>query len=344
MKTTVLIVDPMALARKGLTELFDGSDSVEVIAAVSSPRTAERIVRERRPDAIVFDLPAPFDGAEKSFREFRERDGVPLVLFTSLGEEGTALAGLVGCSEIVRKPTTNLAESIRSLRDEIETALRRVTRFERIPARKQTLSADARPCSVLPSKPTAWVIAIGASTGGTEAIAEVLSKLPGDSPGVLMVQHMPAEYTRGFAERLNDLTELEVREAKDGDEVVPGLALLAPGGVQMSLLPAGDEFRVRVGGREKVNGHCPSVDVLMHSVARHAARRAIGVLLTGMGDDGADGLKSIRDAGGGTIAQDEATCVVYGMPREAVLRGAAERVAAIEDIARQIQILASRRK
>jgi two-component system chemotaxis response regulator CheB len=238
-----------------------------------------------------------------------------------------------------RKPAAALARGIAQLRSDLETVLRKAHQEDRLHPRPRPDAVDGVP--LVRSSP-GQVIAIGASTGGTEALAELLAHLPASVPGVLLVQHMPALFTRRFAERLDEASDLEVKEAVDGDEVRPGRALLAPGGRHMTLQPHGDGYRVRVERGEKVNGHCPSVDVLMRSVARHAGPRAIGVLLTGMGRDGADGMKSIREAGGGTIAQDEATSLVYGMPKEAVRCGGAARVVPLPDIPRHVLDLLGR--
>lgn len=343
MKTAVLIVDPMPLARKVLSELFARSSTIEVVAAVSSPRAAERIIRVRRPDVIVFDLQPPYEADADHLGTLRDRWNIRLLLFSSLGEAcerrlAERLTLVPG--EITAKPTTNFAEATFAKQGELESAIWRSTHMERNGSR--TDAAAPGHCRPGPLALPDRVIAIGASTGGTEALAAVLSQLPRETPGLVVVQHMPGAYTRQFADRLNGLGELRVREAKDGDALVPGLALLAPGGVQMAVVPGPAGYRVRVRGDEMVNGHCPSVDVLMYSVARHVGARAIGVLLTGMGADGALGMKVIREGGGGTIAQDEASSVVYGMPREALRLGGVERVVPLGDIARQILVLAAR--
>jgi two-component system chemotaxis response regulator CheB len=343
MKTRLLVIDPMPLARKALAEALHGSEAVEVVAAVSGPGPAERKLPSARPDILLVDVQPPVEPALEALRRLRELWPVPVVLYTALegpDRESVLDALRVPRSAVFAKPATNLAQRTADLAGAIEAAVRKAHQDDRLRwrSKRRELAAAPRP----PRPAGARVIAIGASTGGTEAIAEVLARLPAEVPGVVIVQHMPAGFTRMFAERLNELSALEVREADDGDEVRPGQALLAPGGLQMTVAPAAGGFVVRVAAGEKVSGHCPSVDVLMHSVARHAGPRAVGVLLTGMGSDGAEGMKAIRQAGGATLAQDEATSVVYGMPREAYLRGGADKVVPLPDIPRQLLAVLAR--
>jgi two-component system chemotaxis response regulator CheB len=343
----------MPLARKVLTEVLRGSAVVQVVAAVSGARAAVRAFPAARPDVILLDVQPAAAPEMERLRALRPDRPLPAVLFTALeGGEQEAVASALGVlpAHVLTKPPTNLAEATAALRPDLETALRKAHHADLLRARpgaplEEASFSSSRARAPAPTGselPGARVIAIGASTGGTEAIARVLAKLPAEVPGVVIVQHMPAGFTRPFAQRLNDLGALEVREAADGDEVRPGRALVAPGGCQMTVARAGGGYVVRVAPGPKVNGHCPSVDVLMRSAARHAGPWAVGVLLTGMGGDGAEGMKAIRAAGGGTVAQDEATSVVYGMPREAVRRGGTESVAPLDDIARHILLLAAR--
>jgi two-component system chemotaxis response regulator CheB len=332
----------MPLARKALSEALRDSATVEVVATVSGAGAAERRLADTRPEVLLLDVQPPVGPELARLRALREVWPIPVVFFTDLagGDREAVIDALaVQRSAVIAKPPTNLAQETVALTGVIETAIRRAYQDDMLHWRKKKRTPVAAPRTL--AVPTGGVIALGASTGGTEAIAEVLGRLPRTLPGLVLVQHMPAGFTRLFAERLNDLGELEVKEAEDGDAVRPGRALLAPGGLQMTLAPTGSGYVVRVKPGERVNGHCPSVDVLMLSVARHIGKRAVGVLLTGMGNDGAAGMKAIRDAGGETIAQDEATSVVYGMPREAFLCGGAEKVVPLPDIPWQILTLVS---
>jgi two-component system chemotaxis response regulator CheB len=340
MKTKLLVIDAMPLARKALAEALRASEAIEVVAVVSGAGAAERKLPAARPDVILLDVQPPVGPEVEALRRLKELWPVPIVLFTALeGQDREEVIDVlqVPRSAVLAKPATNLAQRTADLAGTIEEAIRKVHQDDRLRWKKKRreLVAVPRPLRTLGTR----VIAIGASTGGTEAITEVLARLPADVPGLVIVQHMPSGFTRMFAERLNEVSELKVKEAADGDEVRPGQALLAPGGYQMELVPAGDGYAVHVWTGEKVNGHCPSVDVLMLSVARLAGRLAIGVLLTGMGSDGAEGMKAIRQAGGGTIAQDEASSVVYGMPREAYLRGGAAQVVSLAGIPKHILAL-----
>jgi two-component system chemotaxis response regulator CheB len=340
MKTRLLVIDPMPLARKALADALRGSEAVEVAATVSGSGPAERKLVVARPDVFLLDVQQPIAREVEAFRHLRELWPVPVVLFTALDQSDRDVvieALRVPRSAVLLKPATNLAQRTAELATAIEAAVRKVHQDDRLHWRKKRRESAAVPRS--PRIAGTRVVAIGASTGGTEAIAEVLARLPAEVPGVVIVQHMPAGFTRMFAERLNELSELKVTEAADGDEVREGQALLAPGGYQMTLALAGDGYLVRVAPGAKVSGHCPSVDVLMQSVARHAGSLAAGVLLTGMGSDGAEGMKAIRAAGGVTIAQDERTSVVYGMPKEALLRGGVDRVVPLQDIPRQLLAL-----
>lgn len=336
-RTRLLIIDPMALVRQALTRGLAESGSVQVVATASSAPLARRKILTARPDVIVLDLRPPFAPEITCLQEIAAFLPIPLVLLTSLGpsDRRTVIEALnIKRSQVLAKPASGLVEGLGAMMGAIESTVRRAHLDE-----WRRWQAKRRRSVVLPFAPTPGrdrIIVIGASTGGTEAIGEILSQLPRSAPGVVIVQHMPAGFTRMFAERLNELSELAVKEAEDGDDVVAGRALVAPGGYQTRIVAAGSGYQVRVERAPRVNRHCPSVDVLMGSVAEHAGTSAVGVILTGMGDDGADGLRRMRAAGALTLAQDEASCVVFGMPKAAREQGGVERVLPLSEIPRAL--------
>lgn len=248
----------------------------------------------------------------------------------------------LGAIDFVTKPRIDVARGTGELADEIVAKVKAAggakVRGKRIPRPTSAAPPPPRPALF---KGTYKILAMGASTGGTEALREVLCALPPDAPGIVIVQHMPEHFTRAFANRLDSLARVRVSEARDGDRVLPGHALIAPGNFHMELVRSGADFRVRVFSADPVNRHRPSVDVLFHSCARAAAQNAVGVILTGMGDDGARGLLAMRSAGARTIAQDEATCVVFGMPKEAIAHGGAEFIEPLPRVAQAALRLAA---
>jgi two-component system chemotaxis response regulator CheB len=343
-RTRLLVIDALALVRKTLTHGLAGAATVEVVANASSARLAMRKIPRARPDVILLDLRPPLEPEIACLQEIATYAALPMVLLTSLGqsERRTVIEALnIRRSLVLAKPGTGLVEGLGTMMAAIEAAVRRahLEEWRRWRAKRRRIVAP--PAVTPPGRDR--IIAIGASTGGTEAIAEILGQLPRATPGVVIVQHMPSGFTRMFAERLNELSELEVKEAEDGDEVRPGRALLAPGGSQMRIVAAGLGYRVRVEHAPRVNGHCPSVDVLLRSVAEHARAAAIGVILTGMGDDGADGLRRVHEAGATTLAQDEASCVVFGMPKAARDRGGVDRLLPLREIPRALLSSRTRR-
>ena len=263
---------------------------------------------------------------------------IPTVMVSSLTQRGkqiTIEALDAGAVDFVAKPTSNVAAGLNAMLMELRAKVKIASTAN--VSHWKGKRVEPRPQAIVGSKALAEstdkVIAIGASTGGTEAIRRVVEEFPVNTPGVVIVQHMPPGFTKMFAERLNQLSQMEVREAKDGDRIRSGLILIAPGGIQLKVIRSGGFYQVRCGGSEKVSGHCPSVDVMMHSVAQHVGRNAIGAMLTGMGQDGAEGMLAMKNAGAHCIAQDEASSVVFGMPKVAYDKGGASRLVPLDKIA-----------
>jgi two-component system chemotaxis response regulator CheB len=298
------------------------------VSAASDAFIGLRKIRERRPDVIVLDLELPKMDGLTFLRKLMAEDPIPVVVCSTLAGPGTeaAIRALEeGAVEVIHKPTLGarqfIEESVTQVIDAVEAA------FASRPVRRSRRPAPPAFTKLpLLRTTTDRIIAIGASTGGTEAIREILESMPPDAPGTLVVQHMPELFTAAFARRLDQLCRIEVREARHGDRVTEGLALIAPGNHHLRLLRSGAHYLVEVTSGPPVSRHRPSVDVLFQSVAQAAGPNAVGALLTGMGDDGAEGLLAMLRAGAATFAQDEASCIVFGMPREAILRGAAQHV------------------
>jgi two-component system chemotaxis response regulator CheB len=334
----VLVIDDSALVRELLSGLIAEDPELEVVGTAANPYVAWEKIQRLRPDVLTLDVEMPRMDGLTFLEVLMRRRPMPVVMISSLTEEGaaTTLRALeLGAVDFVAKPKIDLANGTIELAAEILAKIRAAAGArvrQASPARPSRPSGRTQePGALLRS--THRVIAIGASTGGTEALREVLSALPPDAPGVVVVQHMPEKFTRAFAERLNGLCQIRVKEAADGDRILPGHALIAAGNFHLEVFRSGATYAVRVRDGEPVNRHRPSVDVLFHSCAQALGRNAVGVILTGMGDDGARGLKAMRDAGAGTIAQDADSCVVFGMPREAIELGAAAEVLPLPEIA-----------
>lgn len=338
----VLLVDDSAVVRQVLQALLDSEPDIEVIGTASDPVFARQKMARDWPDVIVLDIEMPRMDGLTFLRQLMAERPTPVVICSSLTGQGTqtglqALAA--GAVEVITKPTIGLKEFLHDAADELRHAVRAAARAR---VRAQPATASAAIASLAAQAPSAMaqtterIVAIGASTGGTQAIEHVLTALPQVSPGIAIVQHMPERFTASLAARLDGLCRIEVREARHGDRLRPGLALIAPGGRHMQLRRSGAQYVVDVVDGPPVNRHRPSVDVLLRSVARHAGRNALGIILTGMGDDGARGLLEMREAGAATVAQDEASCVVYGMPKEAVRLGAAQHSLPLPAIAARI--------
>jgi two-component system chemotaxis response regulator CheB len=335
--TRVLVVDDSAVVRQTLTKLLSDAGGFEVEVA-ADPIIAMRRMADARPDVIVLDLEMPRMDGLTFLGKIMAEDPIPVVVCSSFSRSAgraaiTALSA--GAVDIVTKPELGVRDFLEESAVAIVDAVRAAARA-RLPGRigpaAQRPAPRAAPAAS-PATPAEWpIVAVGASTGGTEALAEILRAMPADGPSMLIVQHMPEGFTRAFAERLNASSAMEVKEAANDDPVRPALALIAPGNRHLRLRGRAPRHRVEVSGGPFIARHRPSVDALFESVARSAGAAAVGVLLTGMGDDGAQGLLAMRDAGARTLVQDEASSVVFGMPRAAIQRGAAQEVLSLHAI------------
>lgn len=353
----VLIVDDSATVRQALSTVLQSDPQIEVIGTAADPYVAARRMRDIVPDVITLDVEMPRMDGITFLRKLMHQHPIPVVMCSSLVESGSVTlmqAMEAGAVDVILKPAIGVAEHLSDARIQIcdivkAAAHARVSkRAEKasplMPGKK--LTADA----VLPppgrnamAKTTEAVVCIGASTGGTESLRTVLEMLPATTCGIVIVQHMPEKFTTSFAARLNTLCEMEVKEAADGDTVLRGQVLIAPGNYHTVLERSGARYYVSVREGPLVSRHRPSVDVLFRSAARSAGSNAVGIIMTGMGDDGANGLKEMKEAGAITVAQDEATSVVFGMPKEAIARGAADRIVPLGQIAREILIATAHR-
>ncbi len=331
----VLIVDDSAIVRKILTEQLGRDSGIEVVGTAPDPYVAREKIVALNPDVITLDVEMPRMDGITFLRKLMQHRPIPVIVLSSLAAKGSkvALEALAaGAVEVVCKPGTSYSvhETCAALVEKIKTASR--AQVEKLVTPEQ--GGAAGPSRLAMAETTNKVFAIGSSTGGVQALMEVLTAFPANAPGTLVVQHMPANFTQSFAERLNDNCAMTVVEAKDGDRVVPGKVLLAPGGYHMLLRRSGANYYVTVKDGPMVCLQKPSVEVMFNSVAKYAGGNAVGAILTGMGKDGALGLKNMRDNGARTIAQDEKSCVVFGMPKEAIEQGAAEKIMPLKQIAK----------
>lgn len=333
----VLCVDDSALIRDLLTEIINSQPDMEVVAVAPDPIAARDLIKRYNPDVLTLDVEMPrMDGLDFLERLMRLRP-MPVLMVSSLtqaGSEVTLRALELGALDFVAKPSLGIRSGMLEYANEIAEKVRAAARSRPKRARRRNEPPPTRLKAPLVSSEK--LIIIGASTGGTEAIRRVLEPLPANSPAILITQHMPGGFTRSFAERLDRLCQIRVKEAADGERILPGHAYIAPGDAHLKLARNGANYVARLDTDPPVNRHRPSVDVLFHSAATQAGRNAIGVLLTGMGKDGAMGLVEMRRAGAPTIAQDEESCVVFGMPREAIALGGAEEVLSLENIASRL--------
>lgn len=329
---SVFIIDDSAVVRQVLTQILGADPGIRIAGSAPDPIFALQKMQRDWPDVVVLDVEMPRMDGITFLRKLMQERPTPVVICSTLTEKGadTTLQALsAGAVDIITKPKIGLKDFLQSGSQHMLQVIRAAARASLAPVRnRQPVSPPERkpvPVTAL-SQTTDQVVALGTSTGGTHALEAVLTHMPADCPGIVVVQHMPEKFTAAFAQRLNNLCRCEVREAADGDRVLPGLVLIAPGGRHMQLRRSGAQYRVSVADGPPVNRHKPSVDVLFRSVASVAGRNALGIIMTGMGDDGALGLLAMRQAGAHTIAQDRDSCVVFGMPREAIEKGAAVEV------------------
>jgi two-component system chemotaxis response regulator CheB len=333
-KVRVLVVDDSALVRQLVQKGLAADPGIEVVGTAPDPYVARDRILELKPDVLTLDVEMPrMDGVE-FLHKLMPQYPIPVVMLSSLTQRGkqiTLEALEAGAVDFVAKPGGDQGRKLPEMFQELRTKVKlaagaNVSHWKE----KRAAPPPSRPRDL--KEGTDKVIALGASTGGTEAIRAILPRFPVATPGIVIVQHMPPGFTQMFAERLNQLCPMEVREAKTGDRVLPGRVLIAPGGMHMRVKRSGGIYEVECREGEKVSGHCPSVDVLMHSVAEEAGANALGVMLTGMGSDGAEGMLAMRRKGARTVAQDERTCVVFGMPKVAFEKGGAERLLPLDAI------------
>ena len=340
-KIRVLVVDDSALVRDILTQGLSLDPGIEVVGSAQDPFFARDKIIELKPDVLTLDVEMPRMDGVQFLKLLMPQYPLPVVMVSSLTQKGKQItfdALEAGAVDFVSKPTSNISRGLNGMMVQLRTKVKiastaNVSHWKS--NREQLFKADARTSKAL-AESTDKVIAIGASTGGTEAIRKVLESFPINTPGTVIVQHMPPGFTKLFAERLNKLVPMEVKEATSGDRIIPGRVLIAPGDLHMTVKRSGGHYEVICSEGEKVCGHMPSVDVLMHSVAKHVGKNAYGIMLTGMGRDGAEGMLAMRNSGARNIAQDENTSVVFGMPNEAHKYGGAEKLVPVNEIASTI--------
>jgi two-component system chemotaxis response regulator CheB len=347
-KTKVMVVDDSAVVRQVIAGALKRERSIEVLASVADPIFAMQRMRANWPDVIVLDVEMPRMDGITFLRKIMSERPTPVVICSSLtvaGAETTMQALAAGAVTIVTKPKIGVRNFLLDASADLVEAVKVASRAN-VSNLRPGFPAEAVqrtfPPAVALKETTERVVALGTSTGGTQALECVLTSLPRSAPGIVVVQHMPEKFTAAFAQRLDELCQIEVKEAEDDDRVLPGRALIAPGGRQMTLKRSGAQYYVEVRSAPPVNRHCPSVDVLFRSVAKCAGKNALGIIMTGMGHDGARGLLEMREAGAQTAAQDEASCVVFGMPKEAIKLGGAEKVLPLHAISTEIALYGSR--
>jgi len=348
-KLRVLIVDDSASVRQVLAAILAEDPEIEVMATASDPFAAARRLQSELPDVIILDIEMPRMDGITFLRKIMAQRPIPVIICSSLTEEGSDLmfeAFEAGAVDIVPKPRIDTRQALLECSGRVREAVKSAARARvrprlqrRVIERKLTADAIMPPPVQGRSRPTTErIVCIGVSTGGTEALHDVLEVLPANCPGILIVQHMPQGFTAAFARRLNAACEISVKEAEDGEPVQPGSAYIAPGARHMLLQRTGLRYHIAIKDGPPVSRHRPSADVLFRSAAQYAGRNALGIIMTGMGDDGARGLLEMRKLGASTRAQDEESCVVFGMPKEAIACGAAEKVVSLSQIPKEIML------
>lgn len=351
MAIKVLVIDDSALVRETLSQILNSDLDIKVIATASDPIFGAKKIKLERPDVIVLDIEmARMDGLTFLKKMNETVDPIPCVVCSTMISEGSenAMKALeYGAAELIQKPSLGtrkfLEESKVRICDAIKSAYKSTSNIKKlIPSPLKKVVQPKLTADVILDKPTSGsttlettekIVVVGASTGGTEALKDFLTMLPDDAPGIVIVQHMPEHFTAAFANRLDSLCKIHVKEAQNGDTVIQGQALIAPGNYHTLLKRSGTRYYVEIKEGPLVSRHRPSVDVLFRSAARYAGKNAIGIIMTGMGDDGAKGMREMHDAGAYTIAQDEQSCIVYGMPGEAVKNGGVDKIVPLQNIA-----------
>ncbi|EIK44457.1 chemotaxis-specific methylesterase [Cellvibrio sp. BR] len=339
MTIDVLVVDDSAVVRQVLTAVLNEAPDINVYATASDPIFAQQQMQKKWPDVIVLDIEMPRMDGLTFLRRIMSEQPTPVIICSSLAEKGAELslqALSAGAIDIITKPQLGVKDFLLDAKNLLWQTVRGAAGAH---VARRGSSAPSKPLAASPAvdlvamtATTDSIIVIGTSTGGTQALEQILAKIPRTCPGIAVVQHMPEKFTAAFAKRLDGLCEVDIKEAESGDRLIPGRVLIAPGGHHLEVQRSGAQYIAKVFRGPSVNRHCPSVDVLFRSAARAAGRNAMGIILTGMGDDGARGLLEMRQAGCRTIAQDEASCVVFGMPKEAINLGAAKEVMSLAQI------------
>jgi two-component system, chemotaxis family, protein-glutamate methylesterase/glutaminase len=337
----VVVVDDSALMRQILTEMLNGAPDITVVASAPDANVARELIKQHSPDVLTLDIEMPIMDGIAFLERIMTLRPMPVIMISSLtmqGAQSTMRALELGAVDYIAKPTTDLHKGMQVLAEELRAKVRIAAKAKVKPYVMQTRQIYDKKVEHAPTPTGAIdkIIAIGASTGGVEAITEVLNGMPPNTPPIIITQHMPEKFTASFAQRLNSITPLNVTEAKNGDRLEMGHAYIAPGGYHLELVKAAGIFSCKVQQEVAVSGHRPSVDVLFRSVAKSAGKQAVGVILTGMGRDGAEGLLAMHQAGAQTFGQDEASCVVYGMPKAAFDIGAVDTQCTLKDISKQL--------
>lgn len=331
----VLVVDDSALMRSLLSEIIRSEPEFLLVGAASDAYAAKDLVNQYRPDVITLDVEMPKVDGLTFLEKLMKARPTAVIMISSLTEQGadvTLRALELGAVDYLAKPKLDIAKGIEQYRAEIISKIRSAAKANIASSKPRTVSQPGK----IQFKTTEKLIAIGASTGGTEAIKAVLTQLPIDSPGIVITQHMPPGFTTSFANRLNSLCRITVQEAKGGERIVPGYAYLAPGDKHLKVVRSGADFRIELDDGPRVSGHKPAVDVMFQSVALAAGSHALSVVLTGMGKDGAFGTRCIAEHGGYTLAQDEQSSLIFGMPQEAIKTGVVKKVVALDDVSRTL--------